>query len=89
MVTETERSIWPSAFSSLRESVVLPAPDGEDRTSIKPRRATVLCFAAPASSLFHILDLLAELFDRGLQLKPDIGELDIIGLGAERVRLRD
>ena len=38
-----------SAFSNMRESVVLPAPDGEDRTSIRPRRATrLLDFAARA-----------------------------------------
>ena len=30
--------------SNMRDSVVLPAPEGEDRTSIRPRRATALRF---------------------------------------------
>jgi hypothetical protein len=34
MLMATEGSL----SSSLRERVVLPAPEGEDRTSIKPRR---------------------------------------------------
>jgi hypothetical protein len=39
----------------LRDNVVLPAPDGEESTSIKPRRAIS----------FDILGLLAELVNHG------------------------
>jgi hypothetical protein len=38
VVTDTESSTAGSASSSLRESVVLPAPEGDDSTSISPRR---------------------------------------------------
>jgi len=39
VVTETESSTPGSAARSLRDSVVLPAPEGEDSTSMSPRRA--------------------------------------------------
>src|SRR6476660_4545790 len=75
----------------MRESVVLPAPDGEDRTSISPRRVTNLAFgfrdAARAISLFQVLHLLAELFDHALELKSDIGQRHVVRLGADRVGL--
>src|SRR5207302_67978 len=35
----------------------------------------------------QILNLLAELLDDALELEPDIGELDVIRLGAQRVGL--
>ena len=35
-----------SDVSSMRDSVVLPAPDGDDSTSISPRRAIVLLLRA-------------------------------------------
>ena len=35
--------------------------------------------------LFHVLHLLAELLDRGSQLHADIGEFEIVGLGAQRI----
>src|SRR5258708_39152881 len=38
-----DRSTIGSASSSLRDSVVLPAPEGEDSTSINPRRAIMAC----------------------------------------------
>src|SRR5205807_5748208 len=76
--------------SSSRESVVLPAPEGEDRTSMRPRRATTAplrwSFSAGIAS-FQILDLLAELLDHALELEPDIGELDVVRFGAERIGL--
>ena len=41
MVTETDSLSSSSAESSMREIVVLPAPEGEDRMNISPRRASV------------------------------------------------
>src|SRR3954466_3325398 len=81
-----------SSPSSLREIVVLPAPEGEERTSISPRCLTSTKPDDPAVPLISgfsldILDLLAQLLDRGLQLDADIGEADIGALGAERVGL--
>ncbi len=78
-----------SDVSSIRDSVVLPAPDGDDNTSISPRRAMILDLAWPAPSLLQILHLLAELLDHGLQLEADIGQLQVIGLRAQRVGSRD
>src|SRR6476619_1733679 len=66
-----------STRRSWRESVVLPAPEGDDRTNIIPLRFT------PS---LQIRDLLAELLDHGLELKPDIGELHVGCLGAQRIR---
>ena len=40
VVTETESAMRPSSLSRRRDKVVLPAPDGDDSTSISPRRAT-------------------------------------------------
>src|SRR5262245_34246194 len=86
-----------SSPSSLREIVVLPAPEGEERTSIKPRRLTSMKPDDPAplcdrwplmdSSSLDVLDLLAQLLDRGFELDADIGEADIGALGAKRVGL--
>jgi hypothetical protein len=36
----------------------------------------------------HVLDLLAELLDHGLEVEPDAREGDVVCLGAERVGLR-
>src|ERR1700693_6197725 len=43
VVTEMERSTIGSISSSMRDNVVLPAPEGEDSTNISPRRAIVAC----------------------------------------------
>ena len=61
--------IEASASRSLRDKVVLPAPEGDDSTSRSPRRAMLIWLF-----LLNILDLLAELIDNGLQLKADGGE---------------
>ena len=58
-----------SASSNLRESVVLPAPDGDDSTSNNPRRAMLIWLF-----LLNVLNLFAELVDNGFQLKADGGE---------------
>ena len=84
MVTETER-VRSSALSciSMRVSVVLPAPEGEDRIRIIPRR---LGFAILRShSTF--CDLLAELLDLRPEFKPLRGQRDVVRLGAEGVGL--
>src|SRR5690606_34262154 len=83
-----------SSWSRRREIVVLPAPEGEDRTSISPRRWMCDGSAASAASigrlsvaLLNVLHLLAELLDDGLQVQADTGQLQVAGLGADRVRL--
>src|ERR1700759_2592094 len=63
-----------SDSSSRRDKVVLPAPDGEDSTSIKPRRCISL----------DILGLLAELVDHCLQRQPDPRQCAIGGFGTKR-----
>ena len=86
VVTETDSSMPRSAVSSMRDSVVLPAPDGDDSTSIRPRRAIRLAFApSRAIALLQVLHLLAELLDHGLELQPDIGQFDVVGFGAQRI----
>src|SRR5262245_9816536 len=45
----------------MRESVVLPAPDGEDRTSIRPRRAIVSFGADRRDAVALPADLPADL----------------------------
>src|SRR5262245_31458384 len=40
---------------------------------------------APFRSL-EVLHLLPELLDHALELKPDIGQLDLIGFGGQRIR---
>src|SRR4051794_11367570 len=86
-----------SSPSSLREIVVLPAPEGEESTSIRPRRLTsmkpdvaagaVIVPMSPftGSPSLDVLDLLAQLLDGGLQVDADGGEADIGALGAEGV----
>ncbi len=63
-----------SASSNRRESVVLPAPEGEDSTSSNPRLSILGGFVrgvsvkvAPRVS-FDVLHLLAQLVDDCLQL---------------------
>ena len=75
-----------SAVSSMRDSVVLPAPDGDDSTSIRPRRAIGLGSWHARHRSLQVLHLLAELLDHGLELQADIGQLDVVGLGAQRIR---
>src|SRR3981081_2322910 len=74
----------------MRDNVVLPAPEGEDSTSRSPLRAIAsLCRprGCPAIPLLQVLDLLAELLDQALELEPDIGQLHVARLGAQRVGL--
>jgi hypothetical protein len=61
--------------------VVFPAPEGEESTSIRPRRA--ICSLAS----FNILNLFAQPVDRGLERQPGLRDLRIVGLRADRVGL--
>jgi len=54
----------------------LPAPDGEDRTSIRPRRLILS---------FDILGLLAELVDYRLKGEAGAGQCNVGGFGAQGV----
>src|SRR5690606_29642116 len=70
----TDITMLPSSASSRRDSVDLPAPEGEDSTNIKPRRTpeeTTEGIELQPSKLFNILNLFAELIDRRLEVKPD------------------
>src|SRR6476469_6030800 len=71
-----------SLLSSCRDRVVLPAPDGEDRTSIRPRR-----WMAGASASFDILDLLPHALDGALEVDADARQLDVGRLRAQRIGL--
>src|SRR5262249_14195754 len=89
VVTETESSTPGSAASSLRDSVVLPAPEGEDSTSMSPRRAMAsLSWWPPPAVIgaFPVLHPLAELPDHELELQPAVAQLHVLRLGAQRVR---
>jgi hypothetical protein len=57
---------------SWREKVVLTAPEGEDSTSIRPRR-----WMAGAWASFNILNLLPHALGGALQIDADPRELDI------------
>ena len=66
-----------SALSNSRDSVVLPAPDGEDSTSSSPRRA----IADPEDFCdvsLDVLHLLSELIDHGFQLKTQACDLEVV-----------
>src|SRR5579871_2124267 len=81
VVTDTEsvRSRFLSCIS-MRVSVVFPAPEGEERIRIIPRRR------APIISL-DVLNLLAELLDLSLEFKPLGREAHVVRLRAERIGL--
>ena len=62
-----------SLSKSLRESVVLPAPEGEDITSKSPR----LKITGLVVALFNVLNLLSHLVDNGFEIKSDLGQARI------------
>src|ERR1700730_14614205 len=93
VVTEID-SVRSSSLvcSSIRVKVVLPAPDGEERISIKPRpRVLAVCSFAERSSrckfLLDILDLFAELLDLDAQFEAELRQARVVGLGAKRIGL--
>src|SRR5512139_3596913 len=71
-----------SLSSNWRDRVVLPAPDGDDRTSMSPRR-----WIAEVPLSFDILDLLPQALDGALQIDADARQLDVGRLRAQRVGL--
>ncbi len=73
---ETDGSRFKSSF----EMVDLPAPDGDDRTSIRPRLE--MASAGLSGLLLNVLHLLAELFDGRLQVEADTGQVHVLGFGA-------
>src|SRR4029079_11705657 len=79
VVCEIDISTPGSSSRSRRANVVLPAPDGDDKTSINPLRAESI------SPSFDVLHLLAQLIDHGLELHAGAADLEIGGLGADRV----
>jgi len=64
-----------SRASNCLDSVVLPAPDGDDSTNRSPRRAMVDC----VPELLNVLHLLAKLIDHGLELKADVSKGRVCG----------
>src|SRR3954447_19203346 len=73
-----------SCSTRLRVSVVLPAPEGEERMRRSPRRWWA---DASATALLHVLDLLAELLHGRLEIEADPRHGHVPGLGAERIGL--
>src|SRR5258706_4808718 len=82
--TETDIEMTGSLSNKRRAKVDLPAPDGEDTTSINPRRAMAVPILNP---LFDVLHLLAKLVDHRLQRQSDMGELNVGGFRTQRIRL--
>src|SRR5215212_594464 len=70
-----------SSRTMLRVMVDFPAPDGEERIRRSPRRFRI------DIPLLHVLDLLAELLDHGLQFEAEPRQGDVVRLGADRVCL--
>src|SRR6478736_6521076 len=87
VVTETESVRLDSCSRSRRVSVVFPAPDGEDSTSISPRREMVSFSRFAVIASLDVLDLLAELLHLGLEIEAYDGQGHVIRLGTKGVRL--
>src|SRR5215813_3292919 len=88
VVADTDICSAGISATSMRDSVVLPAPDGEDSTNIRPRRSTPSNPWPPAAiASLQILDLFAELLDDILHLEPGIGELDVVRFRAAGIDL--
>src|SRR5262245_30361671 len=75
-----------SAWVSRPASVVLPAPEGEESTSSRPRLSIR---SSPEGGLvsLNVLHLLSHLIDHRLQLQAGARRLFVIGFGAKRVGL--
>src|SRR5436853_747127 len=76
-----------SLSSSAREMVDLPAPDGDDSTSIRPRRAIIGSVMTCPVPLLDILDLLAELINRRFEAEADPGQAGVRRFRAQSVDL--
>src|SRR5207253_7315329 len=87
-VTDTDMVSSGIRSINSRDSVVLPAPDGDDSTNISPRRSTPSRLALPAAIVsLQVLHLLAELLDHVLHRKSGIGQFEIVRLGAAGIDL--
>src|SRR5262245_14329292 len=75
-----------SRASSRRDRVVLPAPEGEERTSSRPRRDSS-GDGGGLLRLLYLLHLFAELIDDRLQRQPGADQRRVGRLGAQRVGL--
>ena len=64
VVTDTDMVMLLSLSKSLRERVVLPAPEGDDMTSKSPR----LKITGLVANLFNVLHLLTHLVDDGFEV---------------------
>src|SRR5690606_28362437 len=74
-------SIPLSASSRRRASVGWPAPDGQDRTSMMPRRSMV----GECTASLDVLNLLTHPLDLRLELQAQAGDAAVVGFRAERV----
>src|SRR5579863_7879882 len=75
----------PSRSRMRRVIVVLPAPEGEDRTRSRPR--LMPNGEPPTDRLLDVLHLLAQLLDRGLEAETDARQGDVAGFRAQGVGL--
>src|SRR5262245_600634 len=73
-----------SALSRRRASVVLPAPEGEDKTNSRPRLSIFGSGECGLVSL-NVLHLLAHLIDHRLQFQAGARRLLVVGLGAQGI----
>src|ERR1700730_14477552 len=91
VVTEIDKVRSSSlVWSSIRVKVVLPAPDGEERISIRPRpRVLAVCSFAERSSsctsLLDILDLFAELLYLDAQFEAEPRQARVVRFGAQGI----
>lgn len=76
MVADTEKLSEGSHFSSRRDKVDLPAPEGDERMTSSPRRFDSCIIYLS----FHVLDLLTHLVDDRFQRQPGLCQPCIPGL---------
>src|SRR6187551_1482687 len=74
---------------SRRQSVVLPAPDGDETTMRSPRGfwSVMVMMAYSNGALFDVLDLLAEALELGLHVDDARGDLARLRFAADGVHL--
>ncbi len=81
VVTDIDIAMPGSDSISRRDKVVLPAPDGEDRTNNRPRRAMVEGVAVMMS--LDVLHLFAHLIDRRLQRETGARDVGIVATSSK------
>src|SRR3954466_12043742 len=87
VVTETESVRLDSCSRKRRVRVVLPAPDGDDNTSISPRREMVSFSRVAVIASLDVLYLLAELLHLGLEIEANDGQGHVVRFCAKGVGL--